>query len=101
MTLFHHRFFGTHTAADAWNFGWYSQGAASLSAAAAAADQWYTDFTAGPGGTDGFASVTTSVISSAGTTTVELDPATGGQLGRVDTVLSIACLLYTSDAADE
>jgi len=90
MALYHHRFFGTHTAADGWNFGWYSTGAASLAAASAAADTWYTDFAAGPGGTDGLASLTTSVISSSGTSTVEIDPATGGQLGRLDTVLSIA-----------
>lgn len=90
MALYHHRFFGTHTAADPWNFGWYSSGAGSLTAAATAADQWYTDFAAGPGGTNGLASLTTAVISSAGTTTVEIDPTTGGQLGRMDTVLSIA-----------
>lgn len=90
MALYHHRFIGTHTSADPWNFGWYSQGAASLSAVQAAAVTWLANLWAGPGGTNGLGSLVTAVINSTSVSTAEIDPATGKQLTRADTTAAHA-----------
>jgi hypothetical protein len=90
VTLYHHTFKGTHTGADPWNFGWYSQGAASLSAVQSAAVTWLANLFAGPGGTNGLVSLVTSVIASTSVTTTEVDPATGKQLTRADTTAAHA-----------
>lgn len=85
MALYHHLFKGTHTSADPWQFGWYSNSPVSNTAAQAAAVTWLTNLWNGPGGTNGLGSLVTAVIASTTVTTVEVDPATGGQLTRLDT----------------
>lgn len=89
MALYHHLFKGTHSNADPWQFGWYSNSAASNTVAQAAAVTWLTNLWNGPGGTNGLGSLCTSAIASTTVTTLELDPATGGQLTRLDTASAL------------
>jgi len=89
MALYHHLFKGAHSNADPHQFGWYSNSGASNTVAQAAAVTWLNNLWVGPGGTNGLGSLVTSAITMSQVTTLELDPATGGQLTRLDTAVSL------------
>jgi hypothetical protein len=81
VTLYKHDFAGATTLATRWQFGWWSDSGASLSAAQSAAVAWANAFWAG------FDTYTMDTVTLVEVSTREIDPATGTQLALdVDTV---------------
>jgi hypothetical protein len=84
VTLYKHDFAGATTLATRWQFGWWSDSGASLSAVQAAAVAWANAFWAG---FDGFTMDTVTLVE---VTTREIDPATGIQLALDADTVSLA-----------
>lgn len=89
MPLYQHRYQGHCAAGDIFVFSWWSESSVSIDTSQSNAVQWAETLYAGPGGTDGWASMTTPAVGIDRITTGEITVATGQQQALRETTTNL------------
>ena len=90
MVLYQHRFQGVLPAGDVFVFSWWSESSVTIDTAQGAAVTWATNLWAGPGGSDGYASLCTAGVVIQRISTGEITMATGQQQTLRENDVSLA-----------
>lgn len=88
MALYAHKFSGTVATGESFSFGFWSEGASSLSEVQAAAVTWLSDLWSGPGGTNGYGSMVTGGVSATEVRTALITESTGLQTQLAEDTVS-------------
>lgn len=89
MALYQHRFLGHTAAGENWMFTWWADSARSTGDAHDAAEAWVTTLFAGATAGNGLEDHTPTTVGLDSVTTVQITAATGVQVTRVDSALSL------------
>lgn len=89
MPLYQHRFIGHCAAGDQFVFSWWSETSVSIDTSQSNAVAWAEALWAGPGGTDGWASMSTAAVGIDRITTGEITVATGQQQALRETTTNL------------
>lgn len=88
MALYQHRFSGVTAAGENWMFTWWASSSRSAANAQAAAVTWVGVLFDGATAGNGLEDHTATTVGLRTVTTVEVDPATGTQISRLDNSLT-------------
>lgn len=89
MALYQHRFLGHTAAGENWMFTWWADSARSSASAAAAAVTWAQTLWAGAVDGNGLEDHLPTTVGLDSVSTVEINTATGTQISRLDTAISL------------